>query len=72
MFMRVDLKSVTAACCVYLPVFNSLMWLSEWVSEPYTDWHSYQVTMLMEVQKDCVLCKVPAEAEETVAQWKRP
>jgi len=27
--------------------------------------------MLMEVQKGCVFCKVPAEAEETFEQWKR-
>jgi hypothetical protein len=34
---RVDLKSFTAACCVYLPMYNSLTWLSEWVSHTQTD-----------------------------------
>ena len=27
----VDLKSDTAACCVYIPMHNTLVWLSEWI-----------------------------------------
>lgn len=71
----VDLKSVIAAFCVYLPMYNSLTWLSEWVSK----WVSHSQTDIptrlpcwWRFRKTVFPVRCPPESEERVEQWKRP